>query len=120
MKNLLASFPPGTVYNASIHTPVPGLDSRPYYGGYGNPTLNAVFKFWLCDDNYAVNSFRNAQMALIAQNDGLDVDLDNSFVIFTRAVLMYDRSKDIPFDTERATKALLADLVRGDVAGLPQ
>ncbi|KAF3040446.1 hypothetical protein E8E12_001266 [Didymella heteroderae] len=119
-ETLLASLPPGTIYNASIHTPVPGLDSRCYYGGYNNPTLNAVLKFWLCDDNNAVSSFRNAQIDLIAQNDNLGIDLYNSFVIFTRAVLIYDRTRSIPFDTERATKAVFADRLRGDVAGPPQ
>jgi hypothetical protein len=119
MNNLLASFPPGTVYNASVHTPVPGLDSRGYYGGYNNPTLNAVFKFWLCDDNNAVNSFRNAQRALIAQNGKLGINLDESFVIFTRAVLIYDRARNIPFDTERAIQAIFADRVRSNVAGPP-
>lgn len=57
---LAAQLPDGVVYNASIHTPVPGLDSRPYYGGYGNPPLNAVLKFWLCNDNQAVSGFRRA------------------------------------------------------------
>jgi hypothetical protein len=120
MDSLLASFPPGTAYNASTHTSVPGFDSRGYYGGYNNPTLNAVFKFWLCDDNNAVNSFRSAQASLIAQNDKLRINLDESFVIFTRAVLMYDRARNIPFDTERATQAIFADRVRGNIAGPPQ
>src|SRR5205085_5986492 len=51
MQSLLAALPPNTVYNLSVHIPVPDLDSRRYYGGYSKPPLNAAFKFWLCDDN---------------------------------------------------------------------
>ncbi|KAL3417211.1 hypothetical protein PVAG01_11211 [Phlyctema vagabunda] len=119
MKTLLSSFPSGTISNASIHTPVPGLDSRPYYGGANNPSLNAVLKVWLCDDNAAVSAFRNAQLALIDQNDRLGINLDESFVLFTRAVLIYDRQSGDGFDRDRATRAVLADRFRGDVAGPP-
>jgi hypothetical protein len=119
-KSLLNAFPPGTIYNASVHTSVPGLDSRAYYGGYNNPTLNAVFKFWLCDDNNSVTAFRNAQIGLIAQNQKLGINLDQSFVVFTRHFLLYDRTTNTPFDTERAEKALLADRFRGTISGPPQ
>ncbi|PSN73802.1 hypothetical protein BS50DRAFT_670332 [Corynespora cassiicola Philippines] len=119
MKSMLEAFSPGVIHNASIHTPVPGLDSRTYYGGYGNPTLNAVLKFWLCDDNQAVTAFRNAQLGLGSLNEEFGIDLDKSFVIFTRAVLMYDRSTDTPFDVGRATRAVFADRFRGNVAGPP-
>ncbi|KAF7529469.1 hypothetical protein G7054_g9843 [Neopestalotiopsis clavispora] len=119
MQSLLANLPNGSIYNASIHTSVPGIDARLYYGGLNNPTLNAIFKFWLCDDNPAINSFRVAQEKLIAQNGELGINLDQSFVMFTRATLIYDRSAGLPFDDERAKQALLADRFRGDVAGPP-
>ncbi|ETS79367.1 hypothetical protein PFICI_09220 [Pestalotiopsis fici W106-1] len=119
MQTLLASLPYGSIYNASIHTSVPGLDARLYYGGMDNPTLSAVLKFWLCDDNLAVSSFRIAQLGLISQNDELGINLDESFVMFTRATLIYDRASAIPFDDERAKQALLNDRFRGDLAGPP-
>ncbi|KAI0158662.1 hypothetical protein BJ166DRAFT_528025 [Pestalotiopsis sp. NC0098] len=120
MQSMLADLPGGSIYNASIHTSVPGLDSRLYYGGFGNPTLSAVLKFWLCDDNLAINSFRTAQQKLTAQNGELGINLDESFVMFTRATLIYDRSKAIPFDDARAKQALLNDRFRGDIAGPPE
>ncbi|EMD94936.1 hypothetical protein COCHEDRAFT_1074980, partial [Bipolaris maydis C5] len=73
-----------------IHTSVPGLDSRPYYGGFNNPTINAVLKFWLCDGNLSVFRFRNAMKSIITNNDILGVNLDQSFVVFSRSVLIYD------------------------------
>jgi hypothetical protein len=119
MRHLLATLPDGSIKNASVHTPVPDMDSRSYYGGFDNPTLNAVLKFWLCDDNHAIAAFRDAQLSLIAQNGVLGIDLDESFVMFTRPVVIYDRTTDTPFDTERATKDVLADRCRGDIAGPP-
>lgn len=112
--SLLAALPAGTIYNASIHTSVPGMESRPYYGGYDNPAINGVLKFWLCDDNAAVVSFREAQKALIAQNEELGINLDSSFVAFSRAVTIYDRSRGVPFDDERAWRDLKRDQWRGD------
>ncbi|CAN9266153.1 unnamed protein product [Alternaria alternata] len=120
MNSLLADIPSGTIYNASTHTPVPGLDSRAYYGGYNNPSLNGVFKFWLCDDNPSVTAFRNAQAKLIAKNKDLGINFDASFVTFSRTFLLYDRSNNIPFDTTRANYALLADRFRGNVAQPPK
>lgn len=119
IQRMLATFPPGAIYNASIHTSVPGLDSRSYYGGFNNPTVNAVLKFWLCDDNHAVNAFRNVQIDLVEQNEKLGINFDESFVIFTRAVLIYDRTTNTPFDTARATRAILADRFRADIAEPP-
>jgi hypothetical protein len=118
--SLLNALPLGTIYKASVHTSVPGLDSRAYYGGYNNPTLNAVLKFWLCDNNNSVTAFRNAQISLIAQNKKLSINLDQSFVIFTQSFLLYDRTTNTPFDTKRATQALLADRFRGTIPGPPQ
>ncbi|KAJ9627338.1 hypothetical protein H2203_003800 [Taxawa tesnikishii (nom. ined.)] len=118
-ESLVAKLPIGVIYNASIHTPVPGLDSRTYFGGFNNPTLNTVFKFWLCNDNEAITAFRRAQVALIAENDRLGITLEHSFVIFTRPFVVYDRKNQIGFDTDRATNALLNDRFRGDVAGPP-
>ncbi|KZM28803.1 uncharacterized protein EKO05_0006106 [Ascochyta rabiei] len=109
MDSLVSAFPPGAIYNASIHTSVAGMDSRGYYGGYNNPTLNAVLKFWLCDDHQAITAFRKAQSGLISQNEKLQINLDNSFVIFTRPILIYDRTTNTPFDTARAQKALLTN-----------
>lgn len=117
--SLTANLPIGAVYDASIHTPVPGLDSRPYYGGLDNPTINAVLKFWLCNDNQAVSAFRRAQAALISQNSHLGINLDISFVFFTRPYLVYNRETGTGFDTDRAIDAVLADRFRGDVAGPP-
>ncbi|KAH0359193.1 hypothetical protein KCU65_g10088, partial [Aureobasidium melanogenum] len=116
---LAAQLPDDVVYNASIHTPVPGLDSRPYYGGYGNPPLNAVLKFWLCNDNQAVSGFRRVQKALIAENDRLGINLADSFVFFTRPYLVYDRHTGQGFSYDRAVNAVLADRFRGDVTGPP-
>jgi hypothetical protein len=115
VKSMVNDFPAGVIYNASMHTSVPGLDSRTYYGGFGNPTLNAVLKFWLCDDNKAVAAFRKVQNGLSQKNNKLGINLNQSFVMFTRSVLLYDRSDNIPFDTERATKALQADRFRGNI-----
>ncbi|CAN9305917.1 unnamed protein product [Alternaria alternata] len=120
MNSLLADIPSGTIYNASTHTPVPGLDSRAYYGGYNNPSLNGVFKFWLCDDNPSVTAFRNAQAKLVAKNKDLGINFDASFVTFSRSFLLYDRSNNIPFDTTRGNYALLADRFRGNVAQPPK
>lgn len=117
--SLTAHLPVGAVYNASIHTPVAGLDSRPYYGGSDNPIINAVIKFWLCNDNQAVTTFRRAQAALINQNNRLGIDFDNSFVLFTKPYLVYDRSTQTGFDTDRAIDTVLADRFRGDTAGPP-
>ncbi|KAF2023928.1 hypothetical protein EK21DRAFT_94513 [Setomelanomma holmii] len=113
--SMINDVPRSVIYNASMHTSVPGLDSRNYYGGFGNPTLSAVLKFWLCDDNKAVTAFRKVQNGLNSKSDRLKINLDQSFVMFTRPVLLYDRSTNTPFDTERATKALLADRFRGNI-----
>jgi len=72
VKTLLQSMPNGTYYNVSVHTPVPGLDSRGYYGGRNNLTLNAVVKSWLCHDNNAValSGKRNLDWSLRMRNLG--------------------------------------------------
>jgi hypothetical protein len=119
MQTVLKSMPSGTVYNASIHTSVPGLDSRGYYGGYNNPTVNAVLKFWLCDGNESIARFRGATTSLSTQNESLGINHAQSFVIFSRAVLMYDRSTQTPFNIERVTKALAADQYRSDSSRPP-
>jgi hypothetical protein len=119
MESFLAAFPPGTIYNASTHTSVPGLDSRPYYGGANNPSINAVLKFWLCDDDVSVSAFRRAQLRLGEQNGHLGINLQESFVLFTRGFLVYDRTTQTGFSRERGIAALLADQRRGDVAGPP-
>ncbi|KAF1345641.1 hypothetical protein EJ07DRAFT_185879 [Lizonia empirigonia] len=111
MSSLLASLAPGSIYNASMHIPVPDLDSRGYYGGYNNPTLNAVLKFWLCDGGDAVTAFRRAQLKV---GPGMGVRTGESFVLFTRAVLMYDRSRGIGFDDARAERAVKEDACRSD------
>ncbi|KAH0345871.1 hypothetical protein KCU83_g7552, partial [Aureobasidium melanogenum] len=116
---LAAQLPVDVLYNSTIHTPVPGLNSRFYYGGYGNPPLNAVLKFWLCNDNQAVSGFRRAQKALIAENNRLKINLSDGFVLFTRSYLVYDRQTETGFSHERAVNAVLADQFRGDVAGPP-
>jgi len=119
VKTLLQSMPNGTYYNVSVHTPVPGLDSRGYYGGRNNPTLNAVVKFWLCHDNNAVDAFRQAQLRLLTQNAQLGISLDKTFVFFTRAHLIYDRQTANGFSADRMRDAVLADRWRGDIAGPP-
>jgi len=77
------------------------MDSRAYYGGYDNPSTNAVLNFWLCDDKASVASFRNAQKLLITNHTELGVDLDHSFTAFSRAITLYDRRRGIPFDLDR-------------------
>lgn len=119
MQTLLGSMPSGTIYNASIHTSVPGLDSRGYYGGYNNPTINAILKFWLCDGNGSVARFRGAMESLTEANGKLGINLDQSFVVFSRAVLLYDRTTRTPFDMERSTEALIADQYRSDASRPP-
>ena len=79
-----------------------------------------MLKFWLCDDNPSISAFRDAQTGLIAKNKDLGINLDASFVTFTRAVLIYDRSKGIPFDNSRGNYAVLADRFRGNVAQPPK
>ncbi|KAF2998315.1 hypothetical protein E8E13_007730 [Curvularia kusanoi] len=119
MQSLVASIPSGTIYNASIHTSVPGLDSRGYYGGYNNPSINAILKFWLCDGNRSIARFRSAMLSLTERNDNLGIDLAQSFVVFSRAVLMYDRSTQTPFDMDRSIEALTADQYRSDMSRPP-
>ncbi|KAF2020344.1 hypothetical protein BU24DRAFT_469138 [Aaosphaeria arxii CBS 175.79] len=89
---LLDALPSGSIYNLSIHTPIADLDSRPYYGGLNHPTVNAVLKFWLCNDNTSVFAFRKAQLGLIEKNNQLGLDLSNTFVQFTRQTVIYDRT----------------------------
>lgn len=120
MDNLLAGLPHGNIYNASIHALDPGLDSRGYYRGYNNPSLDAVLKFWLCDDSPSISAFRDVQAGLVMKNKDLGINFDASFVTFTHTVLIYDRSKGIPFDISRGSYAFLTDRFRGNAAQPPK
>ncbi|GAB7347701.1 hypothetical protein MBLNU459_g5262t2 [Dothideomycetes sp. NU459] len=101
---LVNLLPANTIYNASIHVEVPGTDSRPYFGGYGQPTMNAVVKLWLANTNAAVTAVRAAQRQLNAAN--LSLNQDVSFIVFSRAHTIYDTTKNIPFDINRLTRDL--------------
>ncbi|KAH6673358.1 hypothetical protein B0J14DRAFT_666649 [Halenospora varia] len=99
MKTILTNIPANTVYNASTHVSIPGVDSRSYYGGYGLPTVNTILKFWLYDDSQAVSGFRSAIKKL--ESEELGVDLDKSFVVFAKQVVIWDLVKNITFDIDR-------------------
>lgn len=100
-------MPDRTIYNASTHISIPGVDSRQYYGGFGLPTVNAVLKFWLWDSNQSVTNFRTAQKAL--ENAELGINLDASFVVFARQVVLWDLVANVDFDPARLQGNLAQD-----------
>ncbi|KAH8646997.1 hypothetical protein BGZ60DRAFT_424188 [Tricladium varicosporioides] len=104
MAAILSNLPPNTVYNASTHISIPDVDSRAYYGGYGLPTVNAILKFWLYDAKQAVIGFRNAQKEI--EKLELGVDLEKSFVVFAREVIIWDLVANITFDIGRLEGSL--------------
>ncbi|KAK6432809.1 hypothetical protein LTR95_011018 [Oleoguttula sp. CCFEE 5521] len=101
--NLLQAFlqkiPANTIYRASTHVPVPGTDSRPYFGGGTMPTINAVIKFWLNNTDTAITNIRAVQNQLNATT--LSLDADTAFIVFSKAVTVWDLGAGIPFDTAR-------------------
>ena len=62
--------------------PVPGEDSRGYFGGIDMPTISTVVKLWPRDDREAVIKVRAVQNALNSTSLHLDISL--SFIVFTR------------------------------------
>ncbi|KPM36045.1 hypothetical protein AK830_g10524 [Neonectria ditissima] len=104
---LLTQLPSDIVYRASIHVPVPGVDIRPYFGGAGLPTINSVIKLWLYDGDATVSKVRAAQTSLDYQ--GLQLDENVSFLLFTRAVTIWDLEQGINFDDQRLKTSLRAN-----------
>lgn len=90
---LLTQLPGDVVYRASIHVPVPGVDIRPYFGGEGLPTISSVIKLWLHDSDAAVAKVRAAQTSL--DYESLYLDENVSFMLFTRAVTIWDLDRKI-------------------------
>ncbi|KAH6880673.1 hypothetical protein B0T10DRAFT_581217 [Thelonectria olida] len=92
-------IPKNTLYRATVHVPVPGYDTRPYFGGDNMPTTNAVVKLWLRRKSDAVELVRSAQLQL--DSDALSLDQDRSFVVFCNEVVLWDLNKRIEFNKER-------------------
>ncbi|KAJ0334886.1 hypothetical protein COL922a_010097 [Colletotrichum nupharicola] len=90
---LVKATPAGTVYNASVHVPVPGGDLRPYFGGQTMPTINAVIKLWLGESDSSISAVRTAQTQL--DNAKLQLDENQSFTLFSREVVIWDMRKNI-------------------------
>ncbi|KAH7143478.1 hypothetical protein EDB81DRAFT_884091 [Dactylonectria macrodidyma] len=104
---LLTRLPSNAVYRASIHVPVPGVDIRPYFGGEGLPTISSVIKLWLHDGDAAVTKVRAVQTAL--DYKGLHLDENVSFMMFTRAVTIWDLDRNVPYDDCRLRASLQAN-----------
>ncbi|KAH7161017.1 hypothetical protein EDB81DRAFT_866606 [Dactylonectria macrodidyma] len=96
---LVALIPKDTLYRATVHVPVPGYDTRPYFGGYTMPTINAVVKLWLHRKSDAVELVRAAQLQL--DSDALSLDQDVSFVVFCNEVVLWDSAKKVAFNQQR-------------------
>ncbi|KAK6428748.1 hypothetical protein LTR95_015105 [Oleoguttula sp. CCFEE 5521] len=90
----LQKIPDNTIYRVSTHVPVPGTDSRPYFGGEAMPTINAVIKFWINNTDTAVTNIRAAQNQLNATI--LSLDADTSFIVFSKATTIWDLGAGIP------------------------
>ncbi|TEA20925.1 ABC transporter atnG [Colletotrichum sidae] len=103
---LVKPLPPGVVYNASVHVPVPGADTRPYFGGFGMPTINAVIKLWLNEGGDSISALRSAQTGL--DNAKLHLDENQSFMLFSREVVIWDMRSGIDFEPDRLTATLKA------------
>ncbi|KAF5520456.1 hypothetical protein CGCA056_v008774 [Colletotrichum aenigma] len=106
---LVKAIPAGTVYNASVHVPVPGGDLRPYFGGQTMPTINAVIKLWLGESDSSISAVRTAQTQL--DNAKLQLDENQSFMLFSREVVIWDMRKSIEFDQARLTATVKAETV---------
>ncbi|KAH7114909.1 hypothetical protein EDB81DRAFT_920272, partial [Dactylonectria macrodidyma] len=104
---LLNQLPSNVVYRASIHVPVPGVDIRPYFGGEGLPTISSVIKLWLHDGDAAVTKVRAAQKAL--NDGGLHLDENVPFMLFTRAVTIWDLDRNVPSNYHRLKASLKAN-----------
>ncbi|TDZ49871.1 ABC transporter gloK [Colletotrichum trifolii] len=90
---LVKPLPAGVVYNASVHVPVAGADTRPYFGGFGMPTINAVIKLWLNEGGDSISALRSAQTGL--DNAKLHLDENQSFMLFSREVVIWDMRSGI-------------------------
>ncbi|KAH9231885.1 hypothetical protein K456DRAFT_401893 [Colletotrichum gloeosporioides 23] len=106
---LVKAIPAGTVYDASVHVPVPGGDLRPYFGGQTMPTINAVIKLWLGESDSSISAVRTAQTQL--DNAKLQLDENQSFMLFSREVVIWDMRKNIEFDQARLTATVKAETV---------
>lgn len=84
-------IPKDTLYRATVHIPVPGSDTRPYFGGDTMPTMNAVVKLWLHRKRNAVELARAAQLKL--DSDALNLNQDLSFIVFCNEVVLWDFAK---------------------------
>ncbi|KAK7420378.1 hypothetical protein QQX98_002801 [Neonectria punicea] len=104
---LLTQLPSNVVYLASVHVPVPGVDVRPYFGGEGLPTISSVIKLWLRDSDDTVSKVRAAQTNLDFQ--GLHLDENVSFLLFARAVTIWDTDQNVDFDDQRLKASLRAN-----------
>jgi len=94
LQKQLLSYAPSAVYNASIHIPITGTDSRQYFGGYATPPMSAVIKLFLCDSDGSVDGVRAAQKGLQSMSN-LGVNFDNSFMAFAREVTLWDLNHGI-------------------------
>jgi len=105
LQKQLLTYAPKAVYNASIHIPITGTDSRMFYGGGAAPPMSAVIKLFLCDCDTSVDAFRNAQKALQSMTS-LGVNFDNSFVAFAKEVTLWNFNLGINYNTTRLTQIL--------------
>ncbi|KAK2731426.1 hypothetical protein CKAH01_19065, partial [Colletotrichum kahawae] len=110
---LVKAIPAGTVYNASVHVPVPGGNLRPYFGGQTMPTINAVIKLWLGESDFSIPAVRTAQTQL--DNAKLQLDENQSFMLFSREVVIWDMRKNIELvDSIGQPKAILYQQYKQD------
>ncbi|KAF9871777.1 hypothetical protein CkaCkLH20_10711 [Colletotrichum karsti] len=105
---LVKPLPAGAIYNASIHVPVPGADTRPYFGGQDMPPINAVIKLWLNNADSSVSAVREVQTKL--DNAKLQLNENLSFMLFSKEVVIWDSTKGIQFDPARLEAVLKAEI----------
>ncbi|KAK1965004.1 hypothetical protein LY78DRAFT_693720 [Colletotrichum sublineola] len=104
---LIKPLPDGTIYNASIHVPIPGADLRPYYGGESMPIVNTVIKLWLNDSGSSITQLRASQTKL--DNAALNLDENLSYMLFSKEVTIWDTRAGIDFDIPRLEAVLQAE-----------
>ncbi|KAK1985694.1 hypothetical protein LZ30DRAFT_583573, partial [Colletotrichum cereale] len=78
IKSLLA----GSLSDASIHVPIPRVDTWPYLGGQDMSVTNAVIKPWLNEGDSSISEVRSSQIKL--DNPKLRLDDNLSFIVFLR------------------------------------
>ncbi|KXH26304.1 hypothetical protein CSIM01_03682 [Colletotrichum simmondsii] len=104
---LIKPLPAGTIYNASIHVPIPGADVRPYFGGADMPIINTVIKLWLNDSGSAITQLRASQTKL--DSAALNLDENLSYMLFSKEVTIWDTKAGIEFDIPRLEAVLKAE-----------